>query len=75
MKDHFLTESLFIPNQNVPVVVVGTPMMPGDLLTVLEKDERFVSRKMPALDPEPDRRVLMPELYSEEWLLEQQRKS
>jgi|TARA_R110002167_G_scaffold341131_2_gene549336 hypothetical protein len=73
IEDHFLTESLFIPNQNVPVVVVGTPMMPGDLLTVLEKDERFVSRKMPALDPEPDRRVLMPELYSEEWLLEQQR--
>tara|TARA_R100000458_G_scaffold57962_1_gene65068 strand:- start:332 stop:1645 length:1314 start_codon:yes stop_codon:yes gene_type:complete len=73
IEDHFLTESLFIPNQGVPVVVVGTPMMPGDLLTVLEKDDRFVSRKLPALDPEPDRRVLMPELYSEEWLLEQQK--
>ena len=73
IEDHFLTESLFIPNQGVPVVVVGTPMMPGDLLTVLEKDDRFVSRKLPALDPEPNRRVLMPELYSEEWLLEQQK--
>ena len=73
IEDHFLTESLFIPNQGVPVVIVGTPMMPGDLLTVLEKDERFVTRKLPALDPEPGRRVLMPELYSEEWLLEQQK--
>ena len=73
IEDHFLTESLFIPNQGVPVVIVGTPMMPGDLLTVLEKDDRFVTRKLPALDPEPDRRVLMPELYSEEWLLEQQK--
>ena len=73
IEDHFLTESLFIPNKGVPVVIVGTPMMPGDLLTILEKDDRFVSRKMPALDPEPGRRVLMPELYSEEWLLEQQK--
>jgi len=73
IEDHFLTESLFIPNQGVPVVIVGTPMMPGDLLTVLEKDDRFMTRKMPALDPEPGRRVLMPELYSEEWLLEQQK--
>ena len=73
IEDHFLTESLFIPNQGVPVVIVGTPMMPGDLLTVLEKDDRFVTKKLPALDPEPGRRVLMPELYSEEWLLEQQK--
>ena len=54
-------------------MIVGTPMMPGDLLTVLEKDDRFVTKKLPALDPEPGRRVLMPELYSEEWLLEQQK--
>ena len=73
IEDHFLTESLFIPNKGVPVVIVGTPMMPGDLLTILEKDDRFVTRKMPALDPDPGRRVLMPELYSEEWLLEQQK--
>ena len=73
IEDHFLTESFFIPNKGVPVVIVGTPMMPGDLLTILEKDDRFVTRKMPALDPEPGRRVLMPELYSEEWLLEQQK--
>ena len=73
VEDHFLTESLFIPLKGVPVIVLGTPMMPGDLLTKLQNDDRFISRVLPALDPAPDRRVLMPELYSEDWLLEQQR--
>ena len=72
VEDHFLTESLFIPLKGVPVIVLGTPMMPGDLLTNLQKDDRFKSRILPALDPVPGRRVLMPELYSEEWLLQQQ---
>ena len=73
VEDHFMTESLFIPLKGVPVIVLGTPMMPGDLLAKLQEDSRFKSRVLPALDPAPDRRVLMPELYSEEWLLEQQR--
>ena len=73
VEDHFLTESMFIPLKGVPVIVLGTPMMPGDLLTKLQKDDRFISRVLPALDPAPDRRVLMPELYNEEWLLEQQK--
>ena len=73
VEDHFLTESLFIPLKGVPVIVLGTPMMPGDLLSKLQDDDRFKSRVLPALDPAPDRRVLMPELYSEEWLLQQQR--
>jgi len=72
VEDHFLTESLFIPLKGVPVIVLGTPMMPGDLLTKLQKDDRFNSRVLPALDPVPGRRVLMPELYDEEWLLQQQ---
>jgi len=72
VEDHFLTESLFIPLKGVPTIVLGTPMMPGDLLTKLQKDDRFISRVLPALDPAPDRRVLMPELYNEEWLLQQQ---
>ncbi len=72
VEDHFMTESLFIPLKGVPVVVLGTPMMPGDLLTKLQKDDRFKSRVLPALDPVPNRRVLMPELYNEEWLLQQQ---
>ena len=72
VEDHFLTESLFIPLKGVPVIVLGTPMMPGDLLTKLQSDDRFISRVLPALDPAPNRRVLMPELYNEEWLLQQQ---
>jgi len=35
VEDHFLTESLFIPLKGVPVIVLGTPMMPGDLLAKL----------------------------------------
>ena len=73
VEDHFMTESLFIPLKGVPVIVLGTPMMPGDLLSKLQEDERFFSRVLPALDPVPGRRVLMPELYSEEWLLQQQK--
>ena len=73
VEDHFLTESMFIPLKDIPVIVLGTPMMPGDLLTKLQKDDRFMTRNLPALDPAPNRRVLMPELYSEEWLLQQQK--
>ena len=73
VEDHFLTESMFIPLKGVPVIVLGTPMMPGDLLSKLQEDDRFHARVLPALDPEPGRRVLMPELYSEEWLLQQQK--
>ena len=43
IEDHFLTESLFIPNKGVPVVIVGTPMMPGDLLTILEEHHERVN--------------------------------
>ena len=73
IEDHFMTESMFIPNQGVPVVVMGTPMLPGDILAKLETDTRFKHRKLPAFDPVPGRKVLMPELYSEDWLLEQQK--
>ena len=72
VEDHFMTESLFIPLKGTPTIVLGTPMMPGDLLAKLQEDSRFKSRVLPALDPTPTRRVLMPELYSEEWLLQQQ---
>ena len=73
VEDHFMTESLFIPLKDVPVIVLGTPMMPGDLLTKLQKDDRFMARNIPALDPATNRSVLMPELYSEDWLLQQQK--
>ena len=73
IEDHFMTESMFIPNQEAPVIVLGTPMLPDDLLSKLQRDDRFISRVLPALDPTPERHVLMPELYSEEWLLAQQK--
>ena len=72
VEEHFLTESMFIPLKGTPVIVMGTPMMPGDLLTKLQEDDRFFSRVLPALNPVPGRRVLMPELYDEAWLLKQQ---
>lgn len=73
IEDHFMTETMFIPNQTAPVIVLGTPMLPDDLLSKLQRDDRFISRVLPAFDPTPDRHVLMPALYSEEWLLAQQK--
>ena len=73
VEDHFMTESLFIPLKEAPVIVVGTPMMPGDILAKLQDDERFIARVLPALDPVPGRRVLAPEIMSEEYLLAQQK--
>ena len=73
VEDHFMTESMFIPLRGTPTIVLGTPMMPGDLLAKLQEDSRFKSRVLPALDPVPGRRVLMPELYAEDWLLQQQK--
>lgn len=69
IEEHFMNESMFIPNKGTPIVVLGTPMTPDDLLTNLKNDERFFVRVLPALDPVPDRKVLMPELYDEEYLL------
>ena len=73
IEDHFMTETMFIPNRDTPVIVLGTPMLPDDILAKLQRDPRFTSRVLPALDPSPTRRVLMPELYSEDWLLAQQK--
>jgi hypothetical protein len=73
VEDHFMTESMFIPLKEAPVIVVGTPMMPGDILAKLQDDERFKSRVLPALDPVPGRRVLAPEIMSEKYLLAQQK--
>ena len=73
VEEHFMTESMFIPLKEAPVIVVGTPMMPGDLLAKLQEDSRFKSRVLPALDPVPGRRVLAPEIMDEKYLLAQQK--
>ena len=72
IEDHFMTETMFIPNREAPTIVLGTPMLPDDLLSKLQRDDRFMSRVLPALDPTPTRRVLMPDLFDEKWLLAQQ---
>ena len=66
---HFKTETMNIPPGGFPVIVLGTPMVPDDLLTQLRDDDRFNYVLLPALDPIPGRRVLMPEVYDERWLL------
>jgi len=68
VEDHFLTESMFIPNKGAPIVVVGTPLLPDDILTKLAQDERFRHRRLPVFDPVPGRPVLAPEIFNEKEL-------
>ena len=68
-EDHFMTETIHIPVGKAMVVVLGTPMAPKDLLEKLADDERFRYRFLPALDPVPGRRVLCPEIRTEQELL------
>lgn len=65
----FSTEAMYIPNPGVPIVSMGTPMAPGDLLAQLQDDERFNKRVLPVFNPTPDRKVLAPEIRDEKWLL------
>lgn len=69
IEEIFMKESMPIPNPGAPIMVVGTPMAPGDLLSNLQTDERFESVVLPALDPVEGRKVLAPEIRSEEWLM------
>ncbi|MBI2020135.1 hypothetical protein HYS94_01825 [Candidatus Daviesbacteria bacterium] len=69
VEEFFFSETMYIPNPGVPVFVLGTPLLPDDLLSKLKKDDRFLYRFMPALDPIPGRRVLAPEIRDEAQLL------
>jgi len=73
VEDHFLTESMFIPNKGAPIVVVGTPLLPDDILAKLEFDERFRHRRLPVFNPTPGRPVLAPEIFSMKELLTHQK--
>ena len=75
VEDQFMTANFFIPNPGSPIIVIGTPMMDGDLLDKLTKDERFLSRRLPVFDEAYrklrktyDSNVLFPERYDEVWL-------
>ena len=72
IENFFFDESMYIPTKEAIVIVMGTPMLPGDLLTKLKSDERFNYLFLPALDPLPGHRVLMPSLFDEKWLLREQ---
>lgn len=72
VEEWFSKEAMYIPNQGVPIIVMGTPMAPGDLLAHLQDDERFNSRVLPVFNPVPDHEVLAPSIRSKEWLLVEQ---
>lgn len=75
IEEHFMAETIYIPNPGTPLIVLGTPMAPDDLLNKLCDDERFYSRVLPALNPEPNRYILFPEKYSKEYLETEKRKN
>ena len=64
----FYSNAMYIPSPGVPVVVVGTPMSPHDLLAKLQKDDTFVSRVLPIYYPVPDIPILAPEIRDKDWL-------
>ena len=65
----FSREAMFIPNPGAPIVVMGTPMAPEDLLAKLQDDERFNSRVLPVFNPIPNVEILAPEIRDKENLL------
>ena len=73
VEEWFNKEAMYIPNEGVPIIVMGTPMAPGDLLSQLQDDERFNKRVLPVFDPVLGRPVLAPEIRSEKWLLSEQK--
>ena len=69
VEETFFREAMYIPNPGVPIVVMGTPMAPNDLLSKLQDDERFNNRVLPVFNPVPNVKVLAPEIRDEKWLL------
>ena len=69
VEETFFKEAMYIPNPDAPIVIMGTPMAPDDLLSKLQADERFNSRVLPVFNPTPEVKVLAPEIRNEEWLL------
>ena len=64
----FYSNAMYIPSPGVPVVVVGTPMSPHDLLAKLQKDETFVSRVLPIYYPIEGVPILAPDIRDKDWL-------
>ena len=75
VEEQFMTANLFIPNPGSPIIVIGTPMMDGDIFDQLAKDDRFLYRRLPVFDEsyrtlrkKYDSNVLFPERYDTDWL-------
>ena len=64
--EQFYKDAMFVPNPGAPVIVMGTPMAPNDLLAELMTDPRFIGRRLPVYDPIPGVEVLAPEIRSKE---------
>ena len=72
--EQFHKDAMFVPNAGAPIVVMGTPMAPNDLLAELMEDVRFNGRRLPVYEPLPDRPdipILAPEIRDKKWLEEQ----
>ena len=74
IEEIFNKDAMFVPNPGAPIVVIGTPMAPHDLLAKLQEDERFYSRRLPVYNPIPGIEVLAPEIRNKDDL-EAQRKA
>jgi hypothetical protein len=68
VESHFYRELANIPKRDGMLVVVGTPMAPGDLLHNLYKNPEYISYWLPALNPNEEHNVLWETKYPREWL-------
>lgn len=68
VENHFLKEVSNIPHKEGMLVVVGTPMAPGDLLHSLSKNPEYVSHWFPALNPNEKHEVLWETRFPRSWL-------
>jgi intein/homing endonuclease len=75
VEQHVLTEIINIPNKGAPMIIMGTPMHPADLLMTLEHHESFRHVRWPVYEPVPGRHILWPEMYDEVWLEEHKKAS
>ena len=64
--EQFHKDAMFVPNPGAPIIVMGTPMAPNDLLAELMTDVRFNGRRLPVYDPIPGVEVLAPEIRDKE---------
>lgn len=70
-EERFMREMINIPIRGAFLWVLGTPMLPNDLLFKLQEDRRFYYRALPAMNPDDEHEVLMDPPYDKKWLISQ----